>query len=308
MIILSECLVKFAQIVGKTNPVATLDTLILLCYVKFLRTIIVVFSFVTLDYPDGSHPVVWWPDATVGYFSGKHIVLWVVAAIIFVAGLLYTILLFSWQWLLYYQHKIIFKWIQSQRLCMFVEPYYAPYAFKYRYWTGLLLLVRVTIYVISAADVSGDSGITLLATGIAANLFLILVSCQPYNSWPVEVLEIVCYANVVGLCLATFFTSKVGKSQDAVGYISGTISIILFLIVLNYHIVTQLFFKTQLEKNLRTNLVVKSLILRTKNKSVLLLHKTVRKVNQLHTLRLIHHQEEMQCPCHTLLISEAGET
>jgi Trk-type K+ transport system membrane component len=120
---------------------------------------------------------VWWPDATVGYFSGKHVILWIVAAIIFLAGLFYTILLLLWQWLLYYQHKFIFKWMQNQRLRMFVEPYHAPYAFKHRYWTGLLLLVRVTAYVISAtdhADVSGDSGIILLAIGIIAIILLIL--------------------------------------------------------------------------------------------------------------------------------------
>ena len=239
VIVLSECSVRFAQIIGKKNPIATLDTLILLCYVKFLHTVIVAFSFATLDYPDGSHPMVWWPDATVGYFSGKHIVLWVVAAIILLAGLFYTILLFSWQWLLYYQHKFIFKWIQSQRLRMFVEPYHAPYAFK-------LLLMRVTIYVISAADVSGDRGITLLAIGIVANILLFLVTCRPYKSWPVEILEIACYANIAGLCLATLYTSKVGKNQDVISYISGTISLILFLIVLTYHVVTQLFFKTQL--------------------------------------------------------------
>ena len=254
VIVISECSVKFAKTVGKKNPIATLDTLILLCYVKFLRTVIVVFSFATLDYPDGSHHVVWWPDATVGYFSGKHIVLWAVAAIIFLAGLFYTILLFSWQWLLYYQHKVIFKWIQSQRLRMFVEPYHAPYAFKHRYWTGLLLLVRVTIYIISAADVSSDHGITLLAIGIIANILLILVSCRPYKSWPVEILETACYANIVGLCLATFYISKTGKSQDAVGYISGTISLILFLIVLTYHVVTQLFFTTQLGKKVKNKL------------------------------------------------------
>ena len=65
LIIVSECSIRFAQTVGKRNPIATLDTLILLCYVKFLRTIIVVFSFATLEYPDGSRSVVWWPDATV---------------------------------------------------------------------------------------------------------------------------------------------------------------------------------------------------------------------------------------------------
>ena len=87
VIIISEHSLKLADIVAKRDPHATLNTLILLSYAKFLRTIILIFSFTTLDYPDGSHPVVWWPDATVGYFSRKHFVLWAVAAIILVAGI-----------------------------------------------------------------------------------------------------------------------------------------------------------------------------------------------------------------------------
>ena len=59
VIVISEFSVKFAQTVGKRNPIATLNTLILLSYVKCLRTIILAFSFVTLSYPGGSHPVVW---------------------------------------------------------------------------------------------------------------------------------------------------------------------------------------------------------------------------------------------------------
>ena len=254
VIIISKYSIKFAQIVGKRNPIATLNTLILLSYVKFVRTVILVFSFATLDYPDNSHSLVWWPDATVGYFSGKHIVLWIIAALIFVAAIFYTVLIFSWQWLLYYQHKMIFKWMQSQRLRMFVEPYHAPYAFNHRYWTGLLLLVRVIVQVISAANVSGDREITILAIGITVSILLILVSCRPYKSWQVEVLEIICYANIVVFCLTTLYSSKVGNSQDAISYISGTITLLLLLIVLTYHVVTQLFFKTQFGKKLKNRL------------------------------------------------------
>ena len=111
--------------------------------------------------------------------------------------------------------------------------------------------MRIIVHVISAANVSGDREITLLAIGTIAIILLILVSCRPYKSWPVELLEIICYANIAGLCLATLYTSKVGKSQDVAGYISGTISLILFLVILTYHVVTQLFFKTQLGKKLK---------------------------------------------------------
>ena len=254
VIIISEHSVKFAKMVSKRNPLATLNTLVLLSYVKFLRTVILAFSSATLDYPDGSHHVVWWPDATVGYFSGKHVVLWIVAALILVAGIFYTVILFSWQWLLYYQHKMVFKWIiRNQRLCMFVEPNHAPYAFKHRYWAGLSLLVRAIVYTISSADVSiSDRTVTLLAIGIIVFLLTILLcSFRPYKSKLVQALELICYVNIVCLCFATFFVSnRTGKSQDAIAYISGTVSLALFLVILVYQI-AQLLFTTRLGKKLR---------------------------------------------------------
>ena len=54
VIMVSEHSVKFAKIVAKKNPLATLNTLILISYVKFLCTIILAFSFATLDYPQWS--------------------------------------------------------------------------------------------------------------------------------------------------------------------------------------------------------------------------------------------------------------
>ena len=51
----------------------------------------------------------------------------------------------------------------------------------------------------------------------------------------------ICYANIMWFSLATFYVSKVGgKSQNVIDCISGTISLVLFLIVLGYHVITQL--------------------------------------------------------------------
>ena len=80
--------------------------------------------------------------------------------------------------------------------------------------------ITIVVHIVYTANVSGDHGITLLAIGTIAIILLTLVSCQPYKNWPVEVLEIIFYANIAGLCLAALYTSKVGKSQDVVGYIS----------------------------------------------------------------------------------------
>ena len=138
---------------------------------------------------------------------------------------------------------------------MFVEPNHAPYAFEHRYWAGLLLFVSVIVYVISTADVSNDRMITLLATGIVIFLLTILVCFfQSYKSWSVLALKVIRYANIGCFCFVTLYVSKIGKSQDVIAYISGTISLILFLIVLSYHIITQLFFATWLGKKLKNKL------------------------------------------------------
>ena len=105
VILFSECFTKFARLVAKKNPIATLTTLILLSYTKFLNTVILALSFAILDYPDKTHQWVWLPDGKVEYLRGKHIVLFIIAIIILLVGVTYTALLFSWQWLLQYQNK-----------------------------------------------------------------------------------------------------------------------------------------------------------------------------------------------------------
>ena len=88
IIIVSEYSIKFSRLIARRNPVATLSTLLLLSYTKFLQTTITTLSLVTLDYPDGSHKRVWLPDASVGYLSGKHIPLLIAAVFILLIALL----------------------------------------------------------------------------------------------------------------------------------------------------------------------------------------------------------------------------
>ena len=174
IITVSEHSTKVARLIGKKNPVATLDTLILLSYTKLLNIVITSLSFAILRYPDGFQELVWLPDATVAYLKGKHIVLFLVALLILLAGIFFTFILFSWQWLLYRQdHKLLY-FVRYQWLCLLLEPYHAPYTFKHRYWTGLLLIVRIVLNTISAANVSNDPRVNYLATAIVMTGLLFL--------------------------------------------------------------------------------------------------------------------------------------
>ena len=82
VIIVSEYSPRFAQLIGKKDPVSTLATLILLSYSKLLSVTITALSFAKLDYPDGKQEIVWLPDGNVKYFKGKHIPLVVVSVLI----------------------------------------------------------------------------------------------------------------------------------------------------------------------------------------------------------------------------------
>ena len=79
-------------------------------------------------------------------------VLLVILLLILLICVIFTALIFFWhvQWLriLRYQDKTIFKWVRYQKLGHFLEPYHAPYNAKYRYWTNLLLLVRVLFVIL----------------------------------------------------------------------------------------------------------------------------------------------------------------
>ena len=238
---LSKHSIRFSRLIAKKNPVATLATLILLSYTKLLRIIIGALSFVTLDYPDGSHAKMWLPDATIGYLSGKHIPLFLVAILILIIGSAYTTLLFFWQWLLYHQKKIIFRWVKYQKLCHFIEPYHAPYLYKHRYWTGLLLLVRIILFLVFALNLSSDPGVNLLAIiMITSNIFVLKgYFGRVYKNWMIDAMELASYLNLILFSAAAFFTLKSGTDQTVVVYISGGTAFILLLVILAYHILVR---------------------------------------------------------------------
>ena len=235
IIVVSERYAWFARLFEKKNPVATLATLVLLSYVKLLHAIIASFSFIILKYPDGSKETVWLPDATVGYFRGRHICLFLTASLVLLGGIAYTVLLFSWQWLLHCKHKTLTKIITYHRLYMFLDPYHAPYNYEYRYWTGLLLLVRAVLYTVAAVNVSNDPEVNLLAVAIAMTGLLLLkgfANKSIYKKWPLDVLEVSCYINILCFCLAMLFALAGNRDGTTIAFTSGSLIVFKFAAVL----------------------------------------------------------------------------
>ena len=229
----------FGRLVGKKDPVATLATLILLSYAKLLQTIITAFSSATLDYPDRSKKILWLPDATIEYFTSKHAWLFFTAILILLVGLLYTLLLFSWQWFLCCPRKRV-KWIRNQKLSAFMEIYHVPYTPNHRYWTGLLLLVRVSVYLVSAFNPSGDPRVTLSSTVFILTSLVIYIATfgvRMYKNHFINAMETLTYFNIVALSIFTWYTIDADTNhQAAVTNISVGTTFIQLTAVIIYHV------------------------------------------------------------------------
>ena len=237
---ISSCSSTFSNLIGKRNPVATLATLILVSYTKFLQTIIITFSFVTSS---GSiTPATrWLYDASVVYFGWKHAILFCVAVFILIFGLLYTILIFSWQWLLHCPRSKVFNWTRNQKLHSFIDTYHTPHTAKHRYWTGLLLLVRVILNLIAAfsTSVHADPYIPLLSTITVICcllLFKTVMMIKVYKNWLLNAMDTIMCFNVVIPAIFTLHSFTDKSIQTKVIDLSVGITVVLLWFIIAFHI------------------------------------------------------------------------
>ena len=254
IIIICDYSSTFTALFTGKNPIATLATLILLSYTKLLRTIIASLSFTTLQYSDGSHELVWLVDANIPFLSGKHIPLVIIAIVIVIVSVMYTFLLFAWQWLVHCPNKGPLRWIiGNTKVIAFMDAYQNPYNKDYRYWIGLLLLIRVLLYLVSALNVFGDPRINLLSITLAIVILLFFQNSVEYKhkvhmhkTWLTYIFENISLLNLIGLTSVTYFVTKEKTSQNVIAYASTGIAFATFLTIFLYHI-----YKFVLEKRLQ---------------------------------------------------------
>ena len=232
---------RVARVFGR-NPIAVLATLFLLSYAKLLRTVIAVLSYTSLEYPNNTQVAVWLYDGNVRYLSGKHIPLFTAAMVCLIFLFLpYTMLLIFSQWLQAKSHLKLFTCINSRYVKPFLDAYHAPYANKHRYWTGLLLLLRFVLFLVSAVNVLGDPSVNLLAiASITAAIPPIILGSRIYKTWSLGLLETSFIFNLTILAVATLYTRPSGGNQNAVTFTSVGIAFATFTGIVIYHSTQQL--------------------------------------------------------------------
>ena len=238
IMVVSEKSSKLASLLGSSNPVATLATLILLSYTRLLRVSIHILSLGILTYPDGHSEYVWLADANIQYFKGKHIPLCLMGIVILIISLIYISFLI-------FRHLIPYKctaatkwldWLDSPRLKSFMDAYHAPFRPSYRSWCGLLLLFRTIVFLTSSLNYNGDQQINLMCVAILsfATIHLKNLCGRIYKNW-VSNIETLYVLNLGIFSVAAMYARLINASQVSLIYVSQSVAIVMLILLICYH-------------------------------------------------------------------------
>ena len=227
-----------------SNTVSVLATLFLLSYTKLLRTTLNAFSLLVITDPNDTAHLRWLLDANYGYLQWPHLGLFLVALFTLVFHLIpFTVLLLLGPALQAHTNYRALAWVN--KIKPFLDAYHGPYKTKYRYWTGLMLFVRVFLMTVFAANALGDPKINLLTIMITTLVLLIvwIKVGRIYRKSPVNVLELVYLINIEIFAMITFYLkngSNTEGQQQILSLIAVGSAFVVFIIVLICHCYTKL--------------------------------------------------------------------
>ena len=234
IIVLAHYSKRIAKLIG-SNSVPILATLILLSYAKLFRAVVnaLVGTFIFC----GSNTVqAWYVDPNIEYNNPSHLTLVVLASfVLFALCLPYTIILLFNQLLIVclasnVSVKIGFSSIRLG-LRLFLDAYNAPYKLQWRFWTGLLLLVRFISVLIISLDSKAN---VLLSTTVmlAIVLSIFAISGGVYKASYLNYLEVWFMFNL--FFVISMVTGDDLHTQIASGISAGA-TLITFIGIIIFH-------------------------------------------------------------------------
>ena len=201
-----------------SHAVPALATLFLMSYSKLLLTITDALSMSQLPC-NGSILTVWSVDGNIEYGSTKHIILVLFSCGVLVIGLAYPVLVLCAPLLERYSDKCIplHRWNPVAKFKPLMDAYGGPYKDKFRFWTGVTLVVRLVI-TLTFSFTSGRLAIInacIIATVCMGNFAFWFFVNGVYKNTYLSLLELFYLLNlfllsIVSLAVA-FFNYKIIK-------------------------------------------------------------------------------------------------
>ena len=216
------------------NVVQVLATLILLSFTKLFRTFAPALTWVKLSCENNS-TTVWYVDGNVPYSSKKHSILIAAAGLFLLLAVPYTLALLFDAVIEKYITRISFFRRQWIKFKPFVDAYHGPYKNNCRFWTGLLLLVRMSFTLVSLH--LDTFGTLIFITASTTVLLSIMVTFEGvYQKKYLNILECSFLLNLGLLsALAAVFQND-DNSERVVTIISISVALATFIGVLFFHV------------------------------------------------------------------------
>ena len=232
IVCLSSKSIWFTRLTGR-NMVPVLATIIMIAYPKLVESSIKVWHCHNDKYwsSDNSKPWIWHLDETINCFTGKHLPLFILSIVLFLAAFSYTLCLLFIQCLQRGSSWCVLKWINKLR--PFFDANTGPCRDHYQFWPGFLLFARLGVFITfwPVTD-SRQRSYVLLALCV----FIFFLACVSphgvYKKWPLNLLEFSFFLN---LCITTGAVAEKHSFNYAFGYTSMAIATFTFLLILIYH-------------------------------------------------------------------------
>ena len=258
IVILSRYSSKVVRLVGR-QVIPVLANMILLSYNKLIRTVFLVLCYT--DVPCSGEKNIsfklWYIDATVPYFRGCHIPLFLFSLTIFILLIIpYTFYLLT----IPLFEGPLSKYICCQKLSTYIKPFFdaygGPYKDKCRFWTGFLLLVRLVLALVVSVDTEATVSLDVLTSILVVINFMYLPLRGVYQQLPLACLELFFILNLILMAYINTQTFD-EKKGEALTKVLVSLAFVVFCGILIYHVWDR-FLKSRLQKRIQKSLKTQS--------------------------------------------------
>ena len=230
-----------------SHAVPALATLFFMSYTKILLTVTNALSIFQLPCND-SILIVWSVDGNIDYGSFKHLILVAVSCCVLVIGLAYPVLVLCAPLLERYSGKCIplHRWNPVTKFKPLLDAYGGPYKDKFRFWTGVTLMVRLTLTVtfsFTSGKLAAINGYVIIT--VVAGIFIFWSFTKGvYKKIYLSTLEVFYLLNILLLSTVSLAAASLRFKQYQIATIvSVCLSFVVCLVTMAIHLWWNLDFK-----------------------------------------------------------------
>ena len=230
-----------------SHAVPALATLFFMSYTKILLTVTNALSMFQLPCND-SILIVWSVDGDIDYGNFRHLILVAISCCVLVVGLAYPVLVLCAPLLERYSDKCIplHRWNPVAKFKPLLDAYGGPYKDKFRFWTGVTLMVRLTLSVTFSFTSGKFAAInSCIIIIVVAGIFIFWSFTKGvYNKIYLSTLEVFYLLNIFLLSTVSLATASLRfKHYQIATIVSVCLSFVVCLVTMAIHLWWNLDFK-----------------------------------------------------------------